>query len=300
MNQLETRNLRESLPLIHWEENVPLASLTTLKVGGPARLVCYPKNEDEVLSVVKAAHRLRLPFHLLGFGSNILAKDKGYDGLLIILTKNMKNLSFDGQMLTCQAGVPIVTCSYEAANQGLSGIEFACGIPGSVGGAVAMNAGAYEKSIDSVFVSCRCINHDCQVVELSKEEMNLGYRTSRVIDEKLILLSVTFQLHAGIKTEIIVLMEEYNLARKQKQPLEYPSAGSFFKRPPGNFAGALIEQAGLKGFSVNGAKVSEKHAGFLINTGNATAKDFFQLSRIIQDKVYQRFGVRLETEVQVL
>ncbi len=300
MNQGKLLKLIDSLPFIEWEKNVPLSSLTTIKVGGPARLVCYPKSEDEVVQAVQAARGLHLPFHVLGFGSNVLAKDEGFDGLLIILTKYMRDLSFDGFMLQCEAGIPIIQCSYEAANRGLSGLEFACGIPGSIGGAVFMNAGAYECSIDSVFISCRCIDQNNNIVILTKNEMDFGYRKSRAIDEGLIILSVTLQLQAGHKTEILDLMQKYNLSRKQKQPLEFPSAGSFFKRPPGHYAGALIEQAGLKGFRVNGAMVSEKHAGFLVNAGNATSADFLQLCHIIQNTIHEQYGIRLETEVQLL
>lgn len=281
-------------------ENEPMARHTTLKVGGPARFFVIPSDENEVAAVLRAARAHALPLMPLGRGSNLLVCDEGYDGVMVYMGENLGAVTVSENRITAGAGAPLSVLAGAAAGAGLAGLQFAGGIPGSVGGGVMMNAGAFGAMIADCVESVRCAGMEGNVMTFSKEDMHFSYRHSRVMEEKLIVLSAVFRLEEGDREGIYDQMKAYAASRREKQPLNYPSAGSFFKRPEGNFAGALIEQAGLKGLTVGGAQVSEKHAGFLINVGGATANDFLTLKEQVQQRVMEAFGIRLEPEVRIV
>lgn len=283
----------------------PMAAHTTFKIGGPADLFVTPATEDELVRVVRACADTGTEHFLLGLGSDLLVGDKGYRGVMIDCSAAFDEILLLGDPsetceLVCQAGAAIADASAMATSLGLSGLEFACGIPGSVGGAVFMNAGAYDGCTADVLTSVRCLMPSGYVEELGVEELEMGYRTSRVRTEGLVVLSATFTLEPGDAAAIAARVAELTEARESKQPLELPSAGSTFKRPEGHFAGKLITDAGLKGYQVGGAAVSEKHAGFVVNLGGATAADVRAVISHVQDEVERQFGVKLEPEVRMV
>lgn len=270
---------------------------TTFRCGGPATLFLRPGNEDELVRVVSLLKDNGQPYMLLGNGSNLLVSDKGYQGVVISLER-LSELSLEGETsIRAQAGVLNSRIASFARENSLAGFEFAAGIPGTIGGAMIMNAGAYGGEMKLITTSVRAITPDGEVKELSAEDCDFGYRTSVLKREGYVVLSALLQLQKGNEKEITDLMTELALKRKEKQPLEYPSAGSTFKRPEGYFAGKLIEDAGLKGFSVGDAAVSDKHCGFVINKGQATSADIYKLIREVQKKVFEDSGVTLEPEV---
>ena len=240
-----------------------------------------------------------IPFYLIGNGSNILVRDGGFRGVVLSL-KNVKNIYVDGEKIEAECGVMLKEVSDKAIENSLTGFEFACGIPGTIGGAVFMNAGAYDGEISKVIESAEVIDENCNIIRLSREELDFGYRSSLVMKKGYTVLSAVFKLEKGQVKTIKELIEDLTNKRESKQPLEYPSAGSTFKRPTGYFAGKLIQDAGLKGYSIGGAAVSEKHSGFVINKGNATAKDITDLIKHIQDEVKKQFGVDLHPEVRII
>ncbi len=278
----------------------PLSSHTTFKIGGPADIFVTPDDMNEVGDVIKAAGDAGMPYFVLGCGSDLLVSDNGYHGVIISLTEELIGVSAEGTQLTCQAGVTLREAAEMACELGLSGLEFACGIPGSVGGACFMNAGAYGGCIADVLHSVRVLMRDGSLATLSVEELDLGYRKSRIADDGLVVLSATFDLRRAEPDDIRATMDDLTKRREEKQPLELASAGSTFKRPEGYFAGKLIMDAGLKGYQVGGAAVSKKHAGFVVNLGNATAADVRAVIAHVQDEVERCFGVRLEPEVRML
>ena len=283
----------------------PMAEHTTFKVGGPADLFARPANEDEFVACVRACRAHGAEFFVLGCGSDLLVGDAGFRGVVIDCAEALTDILLVGDprktcRLVCQAGAPIIEASQFATSLALTGLEFACGIPGSVGGAVFMNAGAYDGCCANVLESARCLMPDGSVRELSAAELALGYRTSRVKTEGLVVLSATFVLEPGDAETIAARVAELTSARESKQPLELPSAGSTFKRPEGHFAGKLITDAGLKGYRVGGAAVSEKHAGFVVNLGGATAADVRAVIAHVQSEVRRQFSVELEPEVHFL
>lgn len=269
---------------------------TSFKIGGAADIFITVSSLQELKGVLQVCKAQNIPHFIIGKGSNLLVSDKGIEGAVISLCY-MNDISIEKDEIKCGAGVSLSEVCRKALNNSLSGLEFAYGIPGSVGGAVFMNAGAYGGEIADVILSACCIDKDGKVITVQKNEMNLGYRTSIFKTEDMTVLSAVFGLKKADKGIIEGKMQEYIGKRRDKQPLEYPSAGSFFKRPTGYFAGALIEKNGLKGFTVGGAKVSEKHAGFVINSGNATSEDVEKLSREVREKVFAAEGVMLEPEV---
>ncbi len=282
--------------LIICKENEPMSQHTSFRIGGNADLFVCVKNKEQLRSVLKIAKENGIPFFVLGNGSNLLVSDKGIKGVVISLLE-MKGIEKDGNQITAEAGAGLSkVCTFAQMNS-LGGLEFAFGIPGSVGGALYMNAGAYGGEMKDVVVSAECINQNGEFVTLTLDKMELGYRTSAFKTSGCIIISVTFCLKNEDSQKIMAAMEDYASRRREKQPLEYPSAGSTFKRPVGYFAGALIEQNGLKGFSVGGAQVSEKHAGFVINKGDATATDVKNLINQVAETVYKNNGVKLEPEV---
>ena len=281
-------------------ENEPLSEHATFEIGGPAALFVMPDDPGEVADVLELCREAGVEYFILGAGSDLLVADEGYDGVIVALAEDLLAVTADDTELTCQAGVPIAEASEMACELGLSGLEFACGIPGSVGGACFMNAGAYGGCMADALKSVRVLCPDGTVRELDVDELDLGYRTSRIATEGLVVLSATFDLQRGDQDEIRATMDDLTRRREEKQPLEYPSAGSTFKRPEGYFAGKLIMDAGLMGYQVGGAAVSTKHAGFVVNLGGATAADVHAVIAHVQDEVERQFGVRLEPEVRFL
>ena len=280
-------------------ENEPMSRHTTFRVGGPADVLFLPESEEQLLQALSIAREAGVPCFVIGNGSNLVVKDGGIRGLVIALGEGMAAIARAGETLTAWAGASLARVSAYAQASGLSGLEFASGIPGTLGGGCAMNAGAYGGQLSDVLVDARVLL-DGEVRTLTVEEMQMGYRTSLPLRQGGIVISARFALTPDDPEAIAARMRELNARRRDKQPLNYPSAGSTFKRPEGYFAGALIEQAGLKGRSVGGAQVSPKHAGFIVNTGGATAADILTLIGTVQDEVADRFGVRLETEVRIL
>lgn len=277
----------------------PMKRHTSFRAGGPADWYVAPENADELTAVCRACQKAGSRFYVIGNGSNLLVSDEGFCGV-IISTEKFGKLEVTGKKLKAGAGVLLSKAASAALKAGLSGLEFAAGIPGSIGGAVVMNAGAYGSEMKDVLKSVTVLDPDGNVLTLDTKELELGYRTSIVPKKGYVVLEALFSLEFE-NTEIIrQKMEELAGKRKEKQPLEYPSAGSTFKRPEGYFAGRLIEDAGLKGFCVGGAAVSEKHAGFVINKDNATASDIYRLCEEVKRRVKEYSGVTLEMEVKLL
>ncbi|MBQ4639981.1 MAG: UDP-N-acetylmuramate dehydrogenase [Clostridia bacterium] len=281
------------------QKDIPLAGLTTLRVGGRADYLLTAEKEETFCGVLRILREENVPCLILGNGSNLLVKDGGFRGAVVRLGKEFGCIDVTEDGLYAQAGALMSVLSRTALEQGFAGLEFAQGIPGTVGGGVYMNAGAYSGEMRQVVKYVRLFDGS-EIREVPGEEMAFGYRHSRAMDENALILGAAFRLEKGNKGEIEAKMRDFAQRRRDKQPLEYPSAGSFFKRPEGYFAGALIEQSGLKGKTVGGAQVSEKHAGFLINKGGATAGDFLELMKLVQAEVKKNFGVHLENEVRIV
>ncbi len=282
------------------KRQIPLSGLTTFRVGGNADYVAVPQNAEQLSALLKLCNDEKKPFFILGNGSNILASDKGYSGVIIHILSGMKNIEIQGTSVKADAGALLAAVAGRAAKEGLSGMEFASGIPGTIGGAVYMNAGAYGGEIKNIIRTVRAMGYDGNIYDIPVGEMDFSYRHSIIQTRRLIVLSAEFELEEGKIEEINSRIRELAEARRSKQPLEYPSAGSTFKRPEGYFAGKLIMDAGLSGASIGGAQVSEKHCGFVINKGGATAEDVMQLITYIKKEVCRQFGVELETEVKTL
>lgn len=272
---------------------------TTFRIGGNADVFVTPALE-QLQDVLKTAKANDVPVTIIGNGSNLLVGDKGIRGLVISFGKEAEALSVEGTQMTMGAGCLLSKAAAEAAKRGLSGMEFAAGIPGSLGGAIVMNAGAYGGEMKDVVLNCTVLTPEGKVKELTAKELEFSYRHSCVSERHYIVLSATVQLKPREESLIREEMADYRDRRVEKQPLEYPSAGSTFKRPEGYFAGKLIQDAGLRGYSVGGAQISEKHCGFVINQGNASAADVLQLMQNVQDKVYEVFQVKLEPEVKMI
>lgn len=283
------------------KEMEPLYAHTTFRIGGPAAYYLVPECAEEVREGIAFARERELPFVTIGRGSNILFPDKGYDGVVIEVGRGMERIEvLDGGVIRADAGAGIGALAAAAARESLGGLEFASGIPGTLGGAVTMNAGAYGGEIKDCIVSATVLDTEGNVKELEKSELELGYRSSVIQRNGYIVLDAVFQMQEGDKETIMQRMREMNESRRQKQPLEYPSAGSTFKRPEGHFAGKLIEEAGLRGYRIGDAQVSEKHCGFVINRGHATADQVLELIGHVQEKVFQMSGIKLEPEVKII
>ena len=286
------------------EENLlvdePMSEHTTFEIGGPADFYVIPEDFDEVRDVIAACKDVGVDYFVLGCGSDLLVSDEGYRGVIVAVADGLVGVSVEGDEICCQAGVGLREASEMACELGLSGLEFACGIPGSVGGACFMNAGAYGGCVADALKEVRVLLPDGSVADVPVGELNLGYRKSRIADEGWVVLSATFGLNPGDPQKIRATMDDLTHQREEKQPLELPSAGSTFKRPEGHFAGKLITDAGLKGYQSGGAAVSKKHAGFVVNVGGATASDVHAVIEHVQDEVERQFSVRLEPEVRFL
>jgi UDP-N-acetylmuramate dehydrogenase len=281
------------------KENVPLKKYTTFEVGGPADLFLVPKNGKALKRLTKIIKKNNSNYFVLGKGSNIIVGDKGYRGI-IIYTGQLNDIQVLDNKIVAQSGATLKELSDIALENSLTGIEFACGIPGSLGGAVFMNAGAYGGEMNNIIKTATAVNNKGKEVTFKNEELNLSYRNSIFQDNDYIILKAVIQLKKGDQQEIKKQVDTLNKKREQKQPLEYPSAGSSFKRPEGYYTGPLIEKANMKGYQIGGAQVSKKHAGFIINKDNATAEDIVNLIKKIQKEVYKISGVELEPEPKFL
>ena len=277
----------------------PMKKHTTFRVGGPADVLVQP-DETALAAILALCRRYHVSYSFIGNGSNLLVGDKGIRGVVIEMTDPMGNIEVDGTKITAQAGAMLSKIANTAASNGLGGMEFAAGIPGSVGGAVVMNAGAYGGEMKDIIEKVYVLDENGAQLELDRDALDLGYRHSCIPEKKYIVTKVVLELVPRNEAEIRSEMKELNEKRAEKQPLQYPSAGSTFKRPEGYFAGKLIMDAGLRGYQVGGAQVSEKHCGFVINKGDATAADLCQLMRDVSDKVQAQFGVVLEPEVKMI
>ena len=292
--------LRAMCPDAAFAENEPLSAHTSFRIGGPAALMAFPKNEDELAALLRAASQCSVKPRILGAGTNVLAPDEGLDGLVICTKDCLLGLrALEGGRIEAMAGETLAHAAVFARGQSLTGLEFAHGIPGTVGGGVYMNAGAYGGEIAQVAEETTVLMADGTRRVLRGEAQAFGYRTSAFEKLDCVIVKTVFELHPGDPEQIHARMRELMEKRRTSQPLELPSAGSTFKRPQGAYAGALIERAGLKGKGVGGAQVSEKHAGFVVNTGGATASDVLQTIRMVQDRVFEDSGFRLEPEVRI-
>ena len=290
-------------PEIALLKDEPLLNYTYTKTGGPADILAFPKTADEAKQEAKQlldyCREQAIPWIVLGNASNLIVRDGGIRGVVIMLSE-MNQIVVDGTSLIVDAGAKLIDTTYVALHESLTGFEFACGIPGSVGGAVFMNAGAYDGEIQDVFASCDVLLANGQIVTYTKEEMEFAYRHSKLQEQKMIILSSRFDLAKGDQEQIKKRMDELTELRQLKQPLEYPSCGSVFKRPVGHFTGKLIQDAGLQGLKWGGAQISEKHAGFIVNVDQATATDYVELIAHIQQVIKETFDVTLETEVRII
>ena len=280
--------------------NEPMRKHTTFRIGGPADFYLCPHSAKEIQKTVAICREEELPYFILGNGSNLLVSDQGYRGVVIQLWKNVSDILVEGCRIRAKAGASLAKIAGEALEEGLTGMEFAAGIPGTLRGAVVMNAGAYGGEMKDILQEALVMDEQGEIFTLKKEELHLGYRTSIIKEKGYIVLAAALELKPGDRKEIKEKMDELKQRRVEKQPLDMPSAGSTFKRPEGYFAGKLIMDAGLRGFSVGGAQISEKHCGFVVNTGKATANDVLTLIREVQKRVRDKFGVELETEVKFL
>ena len=278
----------------------PMSRHTTFRVGGPADFFVTPKAKEEVRDVIRICKEAGMPYYIIGNGSNLLVSDAGYRGVIVQIYKEMNEVKVEGDLVKAQAGALLSGIAAKALAAELSGFEFASGIPGTIGGACVMNAGAYGGEMKDVLESVTVLTGEGKIIELGRNELELGYRTSVIAKKGYIVLGAVLKLERGDGEKIKTYMDELKEKRVTKQPLEYPSAGSTFKRPEGYFAGKLIEDAGLRGFQVGGAQVSEKHCGFVINRDHATAADIMELMRQVQIRVKENSGVDLEPEVKRL
>lgn len=280
--------------------NEPMKNHTSFKIGGPADLLVIPNTEEQFIDVVTFVRSNNIKYFIMGNGTNLLVKDTGIRGVVIKTAKGLGKMKIEEDLLICQSGVLLSTSSKQALKNSLSGIEFASGIPGTIGGAITMNAGAYGGEMKDVVKKVRVLDKDNNILELSNDDMNFRYRASKVVDEGLIVLSVEIKLEKEEYSKIDEKMKELTHKRVSKQPLEYPSAGSTFKRPEGYYAGKLIDDSGLRGLRYGDAQVSEKHCGFVINVGQATFEHVSTLIDTVRKVVDDKFNVRLEREVKII
>lgn len=278
----------------------PMSKYTTFRVGGEAECILVVQNEDELARLIRYLNRIEQEYFILGNGSNLLVGDKGYRGMVVKFGEEMEQIQVEGTRVTVKAGAFLSKVAMTAKQHSLTGLEFAAGIPGSIGGGIVMNAGAYEGEMKQVVESVRVMDRDGQILTLDNDTMEFGYRTSIIKNRPFIVVEVVLQLAVGDQEKIAAKMEELAVLRRSKQPLEYASAGSTFKRPEGYYAGKLIMDAGMRGYRIGGAQVSDKHCGFIVNTGKATAADIKEVIEEVQERVKERFHVMLEPEIVFL
>lgn len=301
MNNQFYQRLTTILDKEHILIDEPMSKHTTFRIGGAADYFVIPTKTRQVKAIVELCREMEMPYYIIGNGSNLLIGDKGYRGVMIQIFKEFDAITVEGNRVTAQAGALLSKVAASAYDASLTGFEFASGIPGTIGGAVVMNAGAYGGEMKDIVESVTMVKNDgSDVVTLSAEKMALSYRHSILEETRDVAITVTLKLQKGNHDEIAAKMADLTKRRNEKQPVQYPSAGSFFKRPEGYFAGKLIQDAGLKGLSVGGAQVSDQHSGFIINRGDATATDIIELMHLVQNTVYDKFGVRLEPEVRII
>lgn len=293
------KRITEAFPKSTIKKDDPLSNYSYTETGGPADVLIFPSSIDELVQMMQWIKNEDVPLTVLGNASNLIVKDGGIRGITIITT-DIKHIETSSERITAGAGAAIIDVSQEALNHNLTGLEFACGIPGSIGGAIYMNAGAYGGEVVDCVETVKVLTRDGEVKLLKNEDMNFSYRHSYLMDVDDIVLEVTFKLEVGDHNLIKNKMDELTHLRTSKQPLEYPSCGSVFKRPEGYFTGKLIQDAGLQGLVYGGAQVSEKHAGFIVNINNATATDYQKLIKHIQDEIYRIYKVKLEREVRII
>ena len=296
---VDLAKLQDILGTLTIKANEPLSNYTYTKTGGPADLLVFPRSVEEVQRVLAAVKQESLPLTVLGNASNLIVKDGGIRGLVMILT-DMQELVIEGNQLKAASGAALIEASRQAATAGLTGLEFACGIPGSIGGAIYMNAGAYGGEVKDVISQVEVVTRDGQLKTYAGADCDFSYRHSRFQEGDEVILGVTFDLAPGDQSTIDSKVAELTHLRQSKQPLEYPSCGSVFKRPEGYFAGKLIQDAGLQGYQVGGAQVSTKHAGFIVNVDHATATDYLEVIEHIRLVVWARTGVFMEPEVRII
>ena len=278
----------------------PMSKYTTFRVGGEAECILVVRNEDELARLIPYLNQIEQEYFILGNGSNLLVGDKGYRGMVVKFGEEMEQIQVEGTRMTVKAGALLSKAAMTAKQHSLTGLEFAAGIPGSIGGGIVMNAGAYEGEMKQVVESVRVMDRDGQILTLDNDTMEFGYRTSIIKNRPFIVVEVVLQLAEGDQEKIAAKMEELAVLRRSKQPLEYASAGSTFKRPEGYYAGKLIMDAGMRGYRIGGAQVSDKHCGFIVNTGKATAADIKEVIEEVQERVKERFHVMLEPEIVFL
>lgn len=292
-------NINENLGDFFYDE--PMTNHTSFCVGGPAKLLIKPKDEESLIEILKEIKENNYNFYILGNCTNIIVRDRGFDGIIIKLKNKLNEVKkISDTEIYGGAGASLKKISEFAMENSLTGLEFAHGIPGSLGGGVVMNAGAYDGEMKNVIKSVRLLDENYEVIEVPCQDMNFSYRHSLVQERDLIVLGATFSLSPGNKDEIREKYEEFDRRRAEKQPLDMPSAGSTFKRPSGYFAGKLIDDSGLRGFTHKGAGISEKHCGFVVNKNKATARDVLETIEIVQKVVHDKFGVNLEREVKII
>ncbi|MFK4439464.1 UDP-N-acetylmuramate dehydrogenase [Paenibacillus sp. RC73] len=287
------------IPLEKLKLNEPLKNYTYVRIGGKADMLIHPTVKEEIIKILEIAKIHQIPLTVIGKGSNIIIKDSGIRGVTLSLS-HFHQIKVSEHKIIAQSGANIIDVSRIALDNTLTGLEFACGIPGSTGGALYMNAGAYGGQIADVVQSASVITKDGEIMNITREEMKLGYRNSIFKTDKYIILEVEFKLEKGNKDVISSKMKKLTLKREAKQPLQYPSCGSVFKRPEGHYVGKLIQECNLQGTRIGGAEISTKHAGFIINANNATAEDYLELIKLIKNRVHDKFNIYLETEIIIL
>lgn len=291
--------MRELLPENQIKINEPMKNHTSIRIGGPADIMVLPTKTEQISNIIQVCRKNNIPFFVMGNGTNLLVRDEGIRGVVIKLAQNFNDALVHKNLMRCKAGMPLSIAAKIALENRLSGLEFAHGIPGTIGGAAVMNAGAYDGEMADIVRKVTVIDMDGNIFEMQKSQLEYDYRSCKLQNSDEILLEVELELKPGKYDDIKKKMEDFLLRRKDKQPLELPSAGSAFKRPPGNYAGALIEKAGLKGYRIGGAMVSDKHSGFIVNVDNATFEDVINLIQYIQRQVKSKFNVELESEIKI-
>ncbi|MBZ4667491.1 MAG: UDP-N-acetylenolpyruvoylglucosamine reductase [Defluviitaleaceae bacterium] len=299
-NEQLLKKMSEYIPRDLIKINEPMKDHTSFKAGGCADFFIVPENSTQLIELVQFLKESQVPYYIMGNGSNLLVRDKGFRGVIIQIYRNMSDVKIDGEEVWAEAGILLSSLSNKIMNSHLTGFEFASGIPGTLGGAIYMNAGAYGGEMKQVLVSADVVDEEGKIITLTNEELKLGYRSSILQQKKYIVLSAKLKLQEGDIDEIKARINYLTEQRKAKQPLELPSAGSTFKRPEGYYAGKLIMDAGLRGYSIGDAQVSEKHCGFVVNKGNASAGDIIKLIHHIQNTVKEKFGVFMEPEVRII
>jgi UDP-N-acetylmuramate dehydrogenase len=292
--------LSEELPDTDAQFHEPLSRHTSFRIGGPADLLLLPRTVADLQRIVRLVNAAAVPFTVIGNGSNLLVRDGGLRGVVLKVADNLAAIEFRGTLGRAQSGAPLAVVSRLAAQGGLSGLEFACGIPGTIGGGVMMNAGAYGGEMKEVVTHVTVVDEKGELRRLSAPELEFGYRRSLLQSRPWIVVDLEMELRPEEPERILAQVSLNQYLRESKQPLSYPSAGSIFKRPPGKFVGPMVEQLGLKGYRIGGAQVSEKHAGFIVNAGNARAADVLALIQHVRERVQERFDVWLETEIRII